>query len=330
MGTTWHNQSARIIGSESVRNELGAILTSVTIGIPSYRRVLALGQLLVSIADTTPAGTVVPVIVVNDSGTSDDLLAYRASIAESPISSWIRLVEHEANKGYPISFQRMFAECQTEYLFLVADDDTIDLSGLGGLVNFLEEVGPDICSTQYLRDDKVYRGRAQSRRARPSEFRKVNGHAPGVLYNVERCKNSLSQLSVELERGNVAAYTYPQLLLTIDLMLHSDNCWFFAGAFVEEGAAMISGITDASGTHYADLTSRIQQLAAFDRFIASYPISPERDEMLRASREFFISKCLRADPSLLSDVIAAHGGGLRTQLRRALSRRIANFIRKLV
>ncbi|MEP1923781.1 MAG: glycosyltransferase, partial [Ekhidna sp.] len=256
----------------------------LTIAISSYRRPKSIEVLLRSIARSSSLSPSLKFIIINDSGLDQCNKPYRDVIDSLSSILNITFIDHEENKGYPKSFIEIFSICETKYVMMLADDDLLDLSDIDRLLEFLHEVNPDICSTQYLRENKIYRGQRVSRKATPSEFRELNGHAPGVVYKVDSVLNIVSLVSTRLSENNVIAHTYPQVLFAIDMLLNNMNCWFYAGAFASEGVAMPSGIKDASGAHYSDIASRIQQLAAFDEFINGYPSSLQRDEMLFASR----------------------------------------------
>lgn len=281
---------------------------NLTIGIPSYRRPECVEHLLTSAASSCGSVCDIKFIVVNDSGDDRYTDIYAKIIEKFTSVLCIELISHSKNMGYPNTLVELIFSCKTKYLMMISDDDIIDLSGLSEFMSFIHKISPDICSTQYLRDGRIYRGLKHSRKANPEEFRRINGHAPGVVYDTIAVRKGASLVSTLLKRDNAAAYSYPQVLITIDTILRNDNCWFYDGAFVREGIAMPSNIKDALGLHYDELSSRIQQFSAFDTFLRDYPSSEMRDKMLRASRRHCLSLILRSDPALFRNTIFSHLG----------------------
>lgn len=278
----------------------------LTIGIPTYRRPEALKRALKSIFDLSKPDLEFQVLIIDDSGDKEFRSQNRKVIENLKRFGRVNLIEHQENRGYAYSLIELFSNCKTEYILLSADDDLIDITQFSKLYNFLIRYTPDIVSTQYFRKGVLYRGSSATCKARPHQFRKVNSHAPGVVYNVAQARDSSASLLRLLEGGNIAAEVYPQVVITIDTFMRGGSIWHYAGAFVTEGGALKSQIKDKKGNHYADLASRIQQFADFDALILSYPESPERSEILRGSRTSALNLCLKADDLLFSGVLDYH------------------------
>ena len=155
--------------------------SAISICIPSYRRSRSLARLLRQISAATPASSNILVRVINDSGAADETLSYEAILGEFSNLN-IELVHHEQNKGYARTFLELIQSASTEYILFLADDDDVDFSFWNDILKFLATEQPDICSTQFLIDGKIYRGRSSLQKASPKSCIDVNGHAPGVIY----------------------------------------------------------------------------------------------------------------------------------------------------
>lgn len=290
----------------------------LSVAIPSYRRADSVRVALGSIFASVPDHFLPEVIVINDSGRECDIDAYRRVVEESDCPEKIRLIENPRNLGYPRALSKIFEECRSDYVIIGADDDIFKLHNLEVLVDFLRDKAPDICSTQFLRNGKVHRGETKTRKADLTEFSKLNGHAPGVVYRVAAVQPIIRKLIKLLYEKNTFAEVYPQVVFSIDLMLRNGNCWFFSEPFIEEGAQLSSGIKDSSGEAYWSLGSRIQQLADLDKFIMMYEESSLRNEIIAVARKNGFKKCFRAEKELFEEMLAYQHEPILLQVKRKL------------
>jgi glycosyltransferase involved in cell wall biosynthesis len=247
----------------------------ITIGIPTYNRAAALFRLLEQVAnEETLEGC--PVLVIDD-GSNDDTEG-RLSRRDSSINRHkdrFRCLRNESNLGYPRTFVRLLEECRTDYLLVMADDDLLIPQGVVDTLKFLQEEKPAFVCPQWLRDGNVYRGRGQTRKMTLAEFMDA-GHAPGLVYDVERARPHLGKITERIAKDCAFTATYPQVLVCLYLLLEGQPCWYLDCAIAEEGVAAPSGIRDPHGESYASRRSRLRQAASFDEIASQI-----RDESLR-------------------------------------------------
>ncbi len=303
-------------------------MDTITIGIPTYRRPDSLVKLLKhleSSEDFTRKNT--EICIINDSG-SEYEDSYKCKISPYLDSNKlnIRYLSNSENIGYPKTFIRLFKECKTDFLLLMADDDLMVSEHLNEILEFINEFEPDICSTQYFRGDHMYRGKIQTRKVKYSEFQQCNGHAPGVIYKVKNALEFLPDIEKRIHQQCSVASTYPQALLCIYLLLKNNHCWFLAYPLVERGDDMPSLIKDPEGNHYSSVASRIRQIADYDNFILSLPESEERNIILNSSRASALVRLFNASAELNERMQKRYGH----KPRPGLAKRISGAFKKQV
>jgi len=271
---------------------------NITIGIPTFRRFESIVKLIDQIKASLVLREKAKVIIINDSGNDYDCIEYDNYFEKSDFSDNLidcSYIKNEANIGYSRTFLRLFEECDTEYLLVMADDDLLIDDNFIEILDFLEKNKPDIASPQWLRNEKLYRGESITRKVEAEEYKRCCGHAPGVIYNVKKASEFLPLLRERISMNCSAALTYPQVLLCISMMITYDNCWHLSYPIAKEGDALGSGIKDSSGNHYGSFASRLQQAAAFDDFILSFKENDYRNRVLKQSRFSSLSSVIKSD-----------------------------------
>jgi hypothetical protein len=146
----------------------------------------------------------------------------------------------------------------------MADDEVLQCDGLRDMLTFLGTQAPDFVSPRWLRTPsffkkyarKVYRtGRLHYR-----DVFQAAGHAPGLVFSVEKARGCLGVLRERLERGCTLATTYPQVVILCEMMLAGCNAMQLARTIGMVGNALPSQLVDRSGRSYWSLESRRQQL----------------------------------------------------------------------
>lgn len=273
----------------------------VTIGVPAYRRFDSLVKLIRQIKASEVIRKNCKVLVINDSGAAYNNQQYRDFFkAETCVDDSFdcRYIENANNIGYPKTLIRLFEECDTEFLLMMADDDLMIDEYFDEVLELLTNIKPDIASTQWLRNGMLYRGKTRLIKVQSLEYQECCGHAPGVIYNVAKVVEVLDLLRKRLEMMCAAGMTYPQVLLCIALLIKNDNCWFFPYPLAEEGDALPSGINDGFGHHYSSVSSRIQQFAAYDNYISCFSDSDVKKIILNQSRITGIRRILGSDSAM--------------------------------
>lgn len=292
----------------------------LSIGIPSYNRHENVSALLHQlVAEVEPE--LVEIVVIDDGGSDG---TYERLSSDKGIASRVRILKNEVNLGYASTFARLFAECSTEYLMLMADDDTVLVENIRPLLDRLGRERPAFVSPQFLRGTAVARGRGRTGPIAPSEFLACSAHAPGLVYRVADCRPGLEELADRIEAKQVDALVYPQVHVVIRLLMAGARCEWLALPTVAEGAYRQSGIRDADGNAYWAVESRWRQLRAYDALLSAYAQSDmtgAAQEMLHVQRErafHLISSAIRIESPALAD--AFDRGAKRRFQERPLDR----------
>ena len=240
--------------------------SSLTIAIPTYNRVSHLDTLL----DQLIKNNVLEVadILVIDDGSSDK--TFEAITKKYCHICNIKVLKNEINLGYSWTFVRVFKECETEYVLIMADDDLLVTESLTPLIKFLKEEKPAFCSPQFLSEGLIYRGKNKNRIIMPKEFFQCSAHAPGLVYNITKCNESLNLLAGRIRKEKADVLIYPQVVLVIILLLANAKCYWLQFPLASEGANAPSGIRDANGSEYWSFESRWRQIKAFDALLSDF------------------------------------------------------------
>jgi glycosyltransferase involved in cell wall biosynthesis len=294
-------------------------MLKITIGIPTYRRAESLVKLLENITTLSELKIDIDVLIIDDSGTKECNIKNKKGI-ESFKSLKINYIINHVNLGFPRTLLKLIKECKTKYLILIADDDIFIKDNLIDILDFVDKNSPDLLSPQWLyKSGKFGRGINSTRKVLPEEHRLCCGHAPGVIFNVEKAKEFFNVIEDRIKLSCNATLTYPLVSLSIPLMLFYDNCYWYGKPIVMEGDACESGLKDSKGNHYSTTASSIQQIAAFDDYILSFEESERRKRILFAARSWSFQKVLNSNTSLRTKVLNYIKPTLIFRIRRRLN-----------
>lgn len=244
----------------------------LTLGIPTFNRAACVTRLMSELI-AKDAHNLVDILVIDD-GSSDGTVE-ALSVVVSNAAPDVRILSNEANRGYAHTFNRIFQECKTDYLMMMADDDSVILDNLPALIEYLQSTRPDFVSPQFLIGDSVCRGRTTNASIKPEEFFPSAAHAPGLVYFVDACRDSVRLVKERADKKRTDALVYPQLVVLINLLRSSANCRWLALPTVAEGEAQPSGIRDATGGSYWSVESRWRQLRDFDELFTFLDVNAE-------------------------------------------------------
>lgn len=275
----------------------------LTIGVLTYNRPGKLQELLEQLRRADVFSRF-PVLVVDD-GAEQATAAVAARFQDEPSFIFRR---NESNRGYPRSLIRLVEECPTEYVLHVADDDLVGVDNLQALQEILAKETPDFACPMYLWHGAVFRGSASSRSIAPSEYFDCSAHASGLVYRTEAFKANIPRIAARLQSGKADATLFPQTIFAIATLLDGRKGIYanLISAF-ENDNSPLSFVTDSAGRHYWEYASQVQQFAAFDEFIETYPSKSNDDQrqMLSAHRSHYPHRLLCAwrelDPRAFAD-----------------------------
>jgi glycosyltransferase involved in cell wall biosynthesis len=240
-------------------------LPILTIGIPTYNRAEAVFKLLEQIVEHQ-IYSIAQILVIDDGGTdgSYDKLTTTSSF----VNENIIFLRNKENIGYARTFVRMFSECRTKYLMMIADDDLLIPENIKNLITYLESVNPDFVSPQYLlKDGKVYRGRKYTHNIDPKDFFSSSAHASGLVYKLSTCSDSIKLLLTWIKSKKECALLYPQVVIVAKLLHSGASCKWLALPTVIEGSNLPSQLKDSFCNSYWSFESRWRQLKSFNEFI---------------------------------------------------------------
>lgn len=296
----------------------------LTIGIPTYNRADDVKKTLTDIL-THPDADLVKIVIIDDGSTDGTA----TKLEEDPlIPSRVSVLRNAENLGYAGTFARLFHECGTEYLMLTADDDRVNMESLRPLLDYLRREKPAFVSPQFLRDDRVSRGRQMSGLIAPSDFLPAAAHAPGLIYRVEDCLPGLEELLERVASEKVDALVYPQVHVVMRLLLAGSRCEWLALPTVSEGEYRPSGIRDASGGAYWSLESRWKQLKSYDELLSRWAeedMTGRAQEMLTAQRNrafHLVASAIQMENPVLG---SAFNDGARKRYQRTMRSRVGSM-----
>ncbi|MGX1701280.1 glycosyltransferase family 2 protein [Microbacterium sp. NPDC055357] len=286
----------------------------LTIAVPTYNRAQNVARLLHQFL-AAPASELVEILVIDDGGTDG---TYAALSKDPTIAERVRVLKNDVNLGYPRTFARIFAECTTEYVMVIADDDEVVVESVGPLLEYLGRERPAFVSSQFLKGSTVYRGRDVTGPISPKEFLRSSAHAPGLIYRVEDCHAALAELAERTESKQPDALLYPQVILVMRLLVAAAKCEWLALPTVREGSAEPSGIVDAGGRSYWSVESRWQQLKSFDELLTQY-VEQDTTGVAQEMRDTQRARVFRTMERAIREESPALGAAFDSEARRSYS-----------
>ncbi len=235
---------------------------ALTIAIPTFNRKSHVEKLIHQI-NANKVNEIAEVLVIDD-GSNDQTFETLIKYADKKA---IRIMRNESNLGYPHTFVRLFKECRTEYILVMADDDFLVIESLKPLIEFITSENPPFVSPQFLHKGLIYRGQTEKRYINPKEFWKCSSHAPGLVYNVTISRDYLDMLTNRITEQKEDALVYPQIVLVISLLSVKAKSYWFPLPVAATGAEESSGIRGSDGSAYWSFESRWRQLKAFEELL---------------------------------------------------------------
>lgn len=293
----------------------------LTIGVPTYNRAANVLQLLHGLLAESES-ELVEILVIDDG--SDDG-TYSQLSRDSAVGTRIRVLSNEANLGYAHTFARLIGECRTEYLMVVADDDSVMATNLPHLLEYLGRERPAFVSPQFLRGSSLYRGREATGPIAAGEFLSTSAHASGLIYRVDDCRDALAELAASVEANQPAAVVYPQVIVVMRLLIAGARCEWLALPMVREDAYEPSGIRDADGRPYWSLESRWQQLKSFDALLTQY-LEQEGGAVAREMLDAHRNRVFRIIESAIASEDGVLGAAFSEGARRAYAEPRASMV----
>lgn len=244
----------------------------LTIGIPTYRR----NHTLIHLLDQLNVLSKIHefnVLIIDDGGIPN----YELIEHVNQYDTHFKIVSNEGNLGYAKTFVKILELTNSKYLIMLEDDGEINVNEFSRMIDYLYKSDFVFATTPFnIKNDELN----QSEYIRIGfklnlkiwEFKLAAGHAPGLIYNTNYFKSSVTKLK-EFNIENSSYFNfYPQLILYILTYATSEvkNLDF---RFLNMEIAKVgkyeepSGLLDSSGNKYFHPKSRLIQLIELLHFV---------------------------------------------------------------
>lgn len=241
-----------------------------TIGVPTFNRINNLKYLVAQIMPYLDSKKIRLFVIDDHSSDGTD------SYFDNNKKDSIKFIRNSVNKGYCLNFLNLIRETDTKYLIITADDDVLVPDGLEKITNFIRRKDPDFVCTKYFRNDKhnkiMYRGKCDESKIPIREAWSSSGHAPGLVYKVEKIKPFLPYLEKLIQQKSTMAWTYPQVLCVTWLLATGGSGYYMDADIISEGDECPSGIKDEAGSYYWEEISAIKQYLSYNQFLSQIQV----------------------------------------------------------
>jgi len=182
----------------------------LSVAIPSFNR----GRVLLQTLQKLTSNSELQVLIVNDGSTTDDYYPVDLFIANKPN---FKIHHYSENFGPATALLRLFENCQTEYLMTLSDEDIVEDSNLGLLLDFLYENEFD-----YLvaRDSGCKKSISK---LKPKDVKPQSAYFSSNVFKVQETFEALNFIR-DLANFEEFAHLYPHTLLAVSLFAQGRNC----------------------------------------------------------------------------------------------------------
>lgn len=245
--------------------DTGPARPNLTIGIPTHNRSASIDRLLASLGGL-PDDASVELLVVDDASTD---------ATESVLDGWsgrlrgrLRVVRHSSRGGFGGSLATMIESARGRWILLASDDDVVLTQSLPDLLLQLHRVEPGILIPSFLDGTRgLIRAKATGTVVHPGKVWGSVGHAPGIVFDVERSRPHVGELRSLLESDDDFARVYPQVVIAINLVAAGHPLVHWSIATAATGEDNVSGIRDSKGEAYWSMSSRMRQYFAYQAYL---------------------------------------------------------------
>ena len=266
----------------------------LTIGIPTYNRPDDLLRLLQQIASSELFLKECCVLVIDDgsSGLNEDFLDAK-NLPIDFLEQKLRYVKNHQNIGYPRTFIRLFEECQTDYLLILSDDNLLLEDGFLKAVEHMKLLRPSFMSSPWMQGSgiahRTWKRNSPDAVIGVADFFRSSDHAPGLIYDCAKAKKYLHTIENRIDLRCSFTAVFPQVNLALNLLLHEDNCRYFAKPIGTENSLRPSGIKDTSGQDWRTYRSLLRQAADLDEYISTLPSTVEKQKINAAAQKYYLN-----------------------------------------
>lgn len=168
------------------------------------------------------------------------------------------------NIGYASSFCSLFESTNAEYLIFSSDDDDINFRNINELIeNDLIDESFACFSTNFYKDDEIYRGRYNFSDILIREIRSASNHAPGLIYKKSDTIEYIKFLKKRISSGCYFTQTYPQVVLFYICFFNQKKLAWLPINIVSAGFELESKLKISGDYSYSHPISRIEEFKSF-------------------------------------------------------------------
>jgi glycosyltransferase involved in cell wall biosynthesis len=200
----------------------------------------------------------------SDDGTYEDL---KLIISNSNHHNRVKILKNTENIGYANNLIKLFDFCETSFLVVDSDEDSIQESGLIKLNDFIntkQNNTINFISPKVIIDGHVYRGKNEKSLIDFKNHRDASNYISGICFNVHASRLVLPSIT-NLIYINSAALIYPQVLLAAYLCIQG-NCFWLDSVIAIKKDQLFSHISHSATEKYYYLPSRWRQFTDFIKF----------------------------------------------------------------
>ena len=233
------------------------------IAVPSRARVSTLTRTIRALEKIIEPWETVSLLVV-DNATPDfkpeDLLR------NSEIPGRLRVFQNSENIGGGRNLLKCMELATAEYVLILSDEDIVNPSEIGGLLDFLSRTNPLCVSTGVLGYGVrwSHRGVFPSRKAKPKEFFDASFYLSGLIFNKSGLAMLVERMKI-LADSNEMARLYPQSLLFALAILEGKG-FFYSGVCIFRGESL-SAEHQQEPVPYGYPSKRARQLEGMISFL---------------------------------------------------------------
>lgn len=227
---------------------------SLVLAIPSFNRpdsALRASQQLLS----SPLPNEVTFLLADNGSNISSYSKVSNFILSKPSAVFLRF---EENLGFGLNLLRLIEHVESDYVLLMSDEDHLNTTQLGELLDFLRERNPSLC---ILRDfDST---RAISKRLRVKHLKGSSNYMSGIVINMNLVRSHIPIVK-EMTVTEEYASLYPQVILATILFAEGDS-FLFARPEILSRERLETTIRSSGGNPYWYPTERVYQYLSMIR-----------------------------------------------------------------
>jgi glycosyltransferase involved in cell wall biosynthesis len=239
----------------------------ITICIPTFNRAILVKELIEDLIESK-VNDIADILIIDDGSTDNTLEQIQCFQSHKNI----QVLANLTNLGVAKTFMRCFDECNTEYLIMMTDDDLFFKDGLTKVLEDIELHHPDFIATTF-NTSQNYKSRNYKKISELGflDIWVAAKHSPGLVYKTSAMKCAKDILIENLNRKNLAAYFFPQIILLT--LMKANNLKLICSpniiAVKDSTKSQSSQLVDELGASYLSLSNVIKRHLSFSEFYNS-------------------------------------------------------------